>query len=889
MRLLERKVNGEFSLTKNFIGNIPAYVILSHTWGDDDQEVTFKDINEGSGKFKTGYQKIRFCGEQATRDGYRYSWVDTCCIDKSDNAELTEALNSMYRWYENAAKCYVFLTDVSKKDMDRTRGQSQSGDEVLRKSTWFTRGWTLQELIAPQSVEFFSFEGELLGDKRNLEQQLHEITGIPVSALQGTPPSEFGVQERFSWAANRQTKKEEDKAYSLLGIFGVFLPLIYGEGQEHAFQRLRDEVDKRFRRHGGSKNTEERTFPAIYDIPFQKNPRFSGRSKILEYLRQKLLIDTDCQKLAIVGLGGIGKTQVALEFAHTVKENWPDHSVFWIPALSLESMEQACGRIARMRGISHVADEKEDVKEIVQQYLSNEASGNWLLVVDNADDAEILYGTSQSKGITDYLPQNEHGKILFTTRVQEIAVSLADNDVYELEEMYRQEAVDLLQKSLIRKELLDNNTVTTQLLAELTYLPLAITQAAAYLNKNKNTSIKDYLSLLGNTEQDTISLLNQEFHDGARYKSSKNAVARTWLISFDKIRDKDPVAADLLSFMSCIEWKGIPRSILPSIQPEERMVRAIGTLCGYSFLVKRADEDKYDIHRLVHLATGIWVENYGAGAETVKRAVRHIAEIFPKGNYDNRVVWREYLTHSLRLLKLDSSKAIDERYELCFEIGNCLYTEGRIREAVKWLEECCWWRERTLREEHPDRLASQHELAYIYEADGQISKALKLLDHVVIIREKNLSEEHPDRLASQHELARIYKADGQISKALKLLEQVVKIEKRTLSEEHPSRLASQYELACIYEADGQISKALKLLEQVVEIEKRTLSEEHPSRLVSQYQLAIVYKADGQITKAIELLEHVVMVRKKSLRADHPSLLRSQKTLRRYQQLSVQKE
>jgi hypothetical protein len=255
MRLLERKRNDEFSLTKDFDGNVPTYAILSHTWGNDDQEVTFKDINEGLGKSKAGYQKIRFCGEQAARDGYLYSWVDTCCIDKTNSVELSEALNSMYRWYQNAAQCYVYLADVSIYNSSSSNGLFQSGYEDFRKSKWFTRGWTLQELVAPKSIKFFSVEGEFLGDKKSLEQQIHEATGIPVSALQGTPLSEFDVEERFSWAENRETKKEEDRAYSLLGIFDVSLPLIYGEGRDHAFRRLREAVEQSVnfitsRRHG---------------------------------------------------------------------------------------------------------------------------------------------------------------------------------------------------------------------------------------------------------------------------------------------------------------------------------------------------------------------------------------------------------------------------------------------------------------------------------------------------------------------------------------------------------------------------------------------------------------------------------------------------------------
>lgn len=246
MRLLERKDNDEFCLTKDLAGNIPDYAILSHTWGDDDEEVTLKDLTEGSAKSKTGYQKIRFCGEQAARDGFRYIWVDTCCIDKSNSTELSEALNSMYRWYRDAAKCYVCLADVSWDEQDPTKSSSQACDEAIQRSRWFTRGWTLQELLAPRSVEFFSIEGKLLGDKKSLERQIHSITGIPVSAFQGTPLSEFSTTERFSWAARRQTKKEEDEAYSLLGIFDVFISPIYGEGRENALLRLRKKVNKKY-------------------------------------------------------------------------------------------------------------------------------------------------------------------------------------------------------------------------------------------------------------------------------------------------------------------------------------------------------------------------------------------------------------------------------------------------------------------------------------------------------------------------------------------------------------------------------------------------------------------------------------------------------------------
>ncbi|KAH8590344.1 hypothetical protein B0O99DRAFT_721734 [Bisporella sp. PMI_857] len=249
MRLLELKDNGEFSLTKDIVNNKQPYAILSHTWGDDDEEVNFKDLTESSGKTKAGYRKILFCGEQAARDDLKYCWVDTCCIDKSNNTELSEAINSMFRWYRNATKCYVYLSDVSTNDHDQVDPSLQSWQSAFRNSRWFSRGWTLQELIAPESVEFFCSNGKRLGDKKSLERQLRKITGIAVPALQGTTLSALSVNERMLWAKNRETKREEDSVYSLLGIFDIPIPLIYGEGAKNAFSRLQEELDKRLRKH----------------------------------------------------------------------------------------------------------------------------------------------------------------------------------------------------------------------------------------------------------------------------------------------------------------------------------------------------------------------------------------------------------------------------------------------------------------------------------------------------------------------------------------------------------------------------------------------------------------------------------------------------------------
>jgi hypothetical protein len=238
MRLLQLQDNDDLSLVQFFGKAIPPYATLSHTWAQPAyQEVTYNDVVDGIYKSKLGYQKILFCGKRALKDGLQYFWVDTCCIDKSSSAELSEAINSMFRWYRDSAKCYVYLSDVTYDDSDRSKSE-----QAFMQSKWFTRGWTLQELLAPASIEFFSCEGKLLGDKESLESQIHDATGIPIEAIRGAPLSGYRISERISWAAKRETTREEDQAYCLLGIFGVFMSVIYGEGVEHAFLRLRKEV-----------------------------------------------------------------------------------------------------------------------------------------------------------------------------------------------------------------------------------------------------------------------------------------------------------------------------------------------------------------------------------------------------------------------------------------------------------------------------------------------------------------------------------------------------------------------------------------------------------------------------------------------------------------------
>ncbi|KAK1910530.1 hypothetical protein P3342_008409 [Pyrenophora teres f. teres] len=230
MRLLNVNTEG----FEEFIGQvIPRYAILSHTW--EEEEVSYQDYISGFYKHKKGYEKIKKTIDLANQSALQYAWIDTCCIDKSSSAELTEAINSMYQWYHRSALCYVYLSDLE-----------LSADFGVHLSTcrWFSRGWTLQELIAPRTVWFYNSQWRTIGSKRSLEAELSRITRIPADILSNKSPiSSALVAHKMSWAAGRQTTRVEDEAYCLLGIFNVNMPLLYGEGDK-AFRRLQEEIIK---------------------------------------------------------------------------------------------------------------------------------------------------------------------------------------------------------------------------------------------------------------------------------------------------------------------------------------------------------------------------------------------------------------------------------------------------------------------------------------------------------------------------------------------------------------------------------------------------------------------------------------------------------------------
>ncbi|KIX02910.1 uncharacterized protein Z518_08853 [Rhinocladiella mackenziei CBS 650.93] len=891
--------------------------ILSHTWGADEDEVTFNDLYSGSGKNKAGYTKIQFCGQQARKNGLQYFWVDTCCINKANLTELAEAITSMFRWYRDAAKCYVYLSDVSVYNNDHSHPPQQwPWESAFRKSRWFTRGWTLQELLAPKSVEFFSREGERLGDRNLLEQVIHEITDIPISALRGTPMSHFSDDEKIRWAAKRHTKKIEDKAYCLLGIFGVFMSLRYGEG-DNAFSRLEKKINRSAR--------YELTEPVWY-IPFDPMSGFVGRKDELKHVKQKIFKTSGRRIVSVLGLGGVGKSRLVLELAYQIRSDYPQYSIFWIQAAGQLTFEKDMLEIGKRLRIPGIEDEKADVKTLVKQRLSNPSEGKWILILDNADD-ESLWGkhsdmSQQTVSLANYLPRTANGAILVTTRTRQVASGLAGKEVIELKAMTEDEAVEMFTERLEATTLAADRAILLTLANKLACLPLAIVQAASFTNMTQQP-VQTYLELLDEPEIDVIKLLSEDFGDPSRYPEAKNPIATTWFISFEYIRQHHPLAARFLSCMACFHETNIPASLLPEASSKMDIVKAISVLTGYSFITKRTAsgdikhlKELYDMHRLVQLAARNWLKMEGSFPTWIKACITRTAQIFPTREYRNKGTWTAYLPHAQRLCEGRDVEDLPERYELLEKMGLCFVIDGKYGDAVRSHSAVVQWRQytfgaselptlraysylgealiwkgnwsaaewylqqalngqrETLGQEHPSTLTSMANLASTFRNQGRWKEAEELLVQVMETSSRVLGTEHLSTLTSVANLALTFRNQGRWKEAEELQVRVMKTSSRVLGTEHISTLTSMGNLASTFRNQGRWKEAEELDVHVVETSSRVLGTEHPDALISMGNLASTFRNQGRWKEAEELDVQVMETRSRVLGAEHPSTLTS---------------
>jgi tetratricopeptide (TPR) repeat protein len=865
MRLLHLDEQGNLVLTDFRGKTIPPYAILSHRWGSS--EVLFNDLMDRTYREKEdGYRKLEFCAKQAAHDNLQYFWVDTCCIDKWNLSELSNSINSMFQWYMNAKRCYVFLPDIS---VSTTPDPVQRSDweASFRASAWFTRGWTLQELIAPVSVEFFSCEGRLIGDKASLDQLIHEITNIPLAALHNCPMDQFTTLERERWAESRTTTEEEDIVYCLLGVLGVTMPTDYGEGQESARRRLQIEIES-----AGS-------VPSIF--PFSRNHRFVGQESHLAKLEAKLFgNEQTTTTLAIVGPGGTGKSQLALEIAHRTRQNNKNCSVFWIDASNIDSVYQSYARVAKKLGVAGWDNDQIDMKQLARRCVADVGARQCLLIFDNAGDTILQpsgSSTAEASYLADYLPSSHLCSVIFTTTSSNTAKTLAPRCSVALQELTPDAAQRMLQNHLARPLSNTEQQEADYLLRELSYLPLAVTQAAACM-KTSGMTLQEYRSRLD--EHTDVAPANSGNSSKSLPQSSvvRDPVATTLSLSIDQIKVDNSFAADCLFFAACLDRKDISLDLLGAPSPQARE-DAVRLLDKYALVTRRPAESALDLHRLVHQAIRKWLHVQGRLELWTQRTIKQLLRVYPDNDHSNRSKWRRLLPHAQ--YALSHSSADDdhgERFYLARKCATTLERDGQYEKAGELLVQTLQTMKRVLENEHPEMLAGRGNLALMYNNQGRWKEAEELQAQVLQTMKTVFGDKHPGTLSSMNNLAMTYNNQGRWKEAEELQVQVMQTREKVLSNKHPHTLSSMSNLALTYTDQGRWEEAEELQVQIMQITKRELGNEHLDMVRSMGHLALTYSHQGRWKEAEELQVQVMQIKKRELNNKHPDTLGSMNNL-----------
>jgi tetratricopeptide (TPR) repeat protein len=592
----------------------------------------------------------------------------------------------------------------------------------------------------------------------------------------------------------------------------------------------------------------------LFQVPLPRNDYFTGRADILTQIHDIL----PHHPVALCGLGGMGKTQVAVEYAYQHQAEYS--AVFWINASDNISLQVSVEAIAKNLGLNQPLP-PDQVWAWVKQWFSQ--TREWLLVVDNADERSEI-----QQVFTQLLPLPlTTGQVLLTTRQQSPPPPLKR---VPLETLTDDEGAELL---LRRTHDLESKSSdldhARQLSHTLQGLPLALAQAAAYLYKRRC----DYQKYLTLYQQNAVRLLKER---GTLIFDQDHPlpVATTWQVSLAQIQQQQPRALELLHYCAFLSSAGIPEEVLLKVLEIEEfdLEDCLDPILSYSLLTRDSESQQVRIHSLVQtiLRSELGEEK---GRALVEQLVGVVKDLFP----DSDVI--DNWPHCERLVP--SALACAEwiqRYQIESEIaarllnqtGYYLWQRGDYATTLPLYERALEIRERVLGTDHPDTAQSLNNLAALYYATGQYEQALPLYERALEIRERVLGKDHPSTATSLNNLAELYQTTGQYEQALPLYERALEIRERVLGTDHPDTAQSLNNLAELYSATGQYEQALPLSERALEIRERVLGKDHPDTAGSLNNLAGLYKATGQYEQALPLYERALEIGERVLGTDHPS-------------------
>jgi tetratricopeptide (TPR) repeat protein len=636
-------------------------------------------------------------------------------------------------------------------------------------------------------------------------------------------------------------------------------------------------------------------------VRYQTDEDFIGREEIMEEISRRFGRKS---RVAIAGMGGVGyafqvtrfylsycidtncsKSRIAIEYCYQYRRNSPDGHVFWVHGGTRARFEAAYQDMARTMKIPGFDDPKSNTLQQVSDWLGDEDNGTWLMVLDNADDAEVWLGraiqasqqdSQVSTPLVDYIPRGSHGIVLITTRDNQLGKRLAN---------VKEKPIDVLPfgpteaEILLRSKLSEDNEISQKDANEFTealdFLPLTITQAAAYLDQN-NTTIAKYLQLFRAGKADIPDLLKKDIYDPARDYEIQNSVFQTWKISFNQISKQNPRAAELLSLMAVLDRQAITENLLrTSGEPELEFTEAIQKLKAFSLITEEIKPSIFSMHRLVQLSTQKWLEQQNELSRWQEAALCTVAECCPlNGDFENWISLEAISPHLQVVLdyQFGTKPCQLQRAEILYILGWYNSEQGRYSIAHRHYSESLVLRESYLGPKHGDTLNSMNNLALVLHSQGNYDEAERIHRRALEVSEKVLGPEHPGTLISMGNLAQVLRHQGNYDDAERIQRRALELREKVLGPEHPDTLISMCNLALVLHSQGNYDDAERIHRRALEVKEKVLGPEHPDTLTSMNSLGMVLHSQGNYDDAERIQRRALELREKVLGPEHPNTL-----------------
>ncbi|KAK1579716.1 uncharacterized protein LY79DRAFT_563680 [Colletotrichum navitas] len=638
-------------------------------------------------------------------------------------------------------------------------------------------------------------------------------------------------------------------------------------------------------------------------VPFPSDPDFVDRPDIWVWTKTQHAGSE--RRFALVGLGGFGKSQVAIQFAHYVRVTFPNTSIFWVNASTKETFEDSYRSIAEVLALPCRHDPGVNVLALLRNWLQREDVSPWLMIVDNADDVKMLFSKlswekDTSMPVASYLPRTDNGKVLVTSRSWDAAEKLTGSGkmIFRVPTMEEAQALQLLYKKLDQDV---DEVAALRLVQTLGHIPLAVNQAAAYIHKRSWVTIQSYLEELQKSEKRKGTLLRSDRGDVRRYDGVSNSVALTWQLTFEQIKREQPRAANLLSLMSYFDAQNIPNYMLHGYNSSDNgnddnednddgnLEDDLDGLQSYSLITMKAASGFCEMHSLVQFCTKVWISEFGCPKRWKRLLLHSASQHFPSGNFETWEECQTLMPHVEPLLSEEPPEESDrlEWSGLLMNMSWYFVMMGEYSRAEAVVQKAVSIRTEIVGQEHPSTLTSMAYLAVTYRDQGRWKKAEELGVWLVKTRLRVLGDEHLDTLSSIADLASTYWSQGRWKEAEELDVQVIEIRKRVLRDEHPDTLASIANLALIYWCQGRWKEAEELGVWVMKTRLRVLGDEHPDTLISMANLAHTWESQERYDDARRLMRDCLGLRQRFLGVDHPHTRSSLSALKQWERVVSQ--